>query len=181
MRLRHDSAHARAARLPLCAPRVQAYYVWYCPGSILALWVMERFGLRVSLLAGFASQVVMITMSVTGVHLPDPHVAYIVVWVGQARSLRAASAGASARAATPATDRRRLTRRRLQVVGSFGQPLFLNNVVRTQAACAARICSLQPAERATFVTRRLASRETGSPSTSATWLSRSPLWRARSA
>ena len=62
--------------------------MWYCPGSILALWVMERYGLRVSLLAGFATQVVMITLSVTGVHLAEPHVAYVVVWVGQARALR---------------------------------------------------------------------------------------------
>ena len=59
--------------------------MWYCPGSIVALWVMERYGLRASLLSGFASQVVMITLSVVGVHLPDPHVAYGVVWVGQAR------------------------------------------------------------------------------------------------
>jgi hypothetical protein len=49
---------------------------------------MERYGLRVSLLAGFATQVVMITLSVTGVHLAEPHVAYAVVWVGQARALR---------------------------------------------------------------------------------------------
>lgn len=62
--------------------------MWYCPGSIVALWMMERYGLRISLLTGFASQVVMIVMSVTGVHLPDPHVAYIVVWVGQARPPR---------------------------------------------------------------------------------------------
>ena len=49
---------------------------------------MERYGLRASLLAGFATQVVMIALSVTGVHLAEPHVAYVVVWVGQARSLR---------------------------------------------------------------------------------------------
>jgi len=59
--------------------------VWYCPGSIVALWVMERFGLRASLVVGFATQVVMISMTVTGVHLSDPHVAYAVVWLGQAR------------------------------------------------------------------------------------------------
>ncbi len=48
---------------------------------------MERYGLRVSLLAGYASQVVMITLSVVGVHLSDPHVAYGVVWAGQVRRL----------------------------------------------------------------------------------------------
>lgn len=60
---------------------------------------MERYGLRVSLLAGFASQVAMISLSVYGCTRPDPHAAYWTVWVGQ-------------------------------LVGSFGQPLFLNNVVR---------------------------------------------------
>ncbi len=59
--------------------------MWYCPGSILALWVMERHGLRTSLLAGFASQLMMIALTVTGVHLAEPHLAYGVVWVGQAR------------------------------------------------------------------------------------------------
>jgi hypothetical protein len=67
----------------------QAYYVWYCPGSILALWMMERHGMRLSLLVGFASQVVMIVLTVTGVHLAEPHVAYGVVWVAQARGARA--------------------------------------------------------------------------------------------
>jgi hypothetical protein len=81
----------RRAAPAACRTRAQAYYVWYCPGSILALWMMERYGLRISLLTGFASQVVMITMSVTGVHLADPHVAYIVVWVGQARPPRRSS------------------------------------------------------------------------------------------
>ena len=79
---------SRRTASALWPSRVQAYYVWYCPGSILALWAMERYGLRVSLLAGFATQVVMITLSVTGVHLAEPHVAYAVVWVGQARALR---------------------------------------------------------------------------------------------
>lgn len=73
--------------------------MWYCPGSVVALWVMERHGLRSSLLLGFASQLVMATLSVVGCTLADPHVAFFVVWSGQ-------------------------------VVGSFGQPLFLNNVVR---------------------------------------------------
>ncbi len=77
----------------------QAYYVWCCPGAVLALWVMERYGLRVSLLWGFVLQLVMISLTVTGVHLSEPHVAYAVVWLGQ-------------------------------VIGSFGQPLFMNNVVR---------------------------------------------------
>jgi len=76
-----------------------AYYVWYCPGSVLALWVMERYGLRVSLLWGFASQVVMATLSVIGCTMEPPHVAFFILWLGQ-------------------------------VIGSFGQPLFLNNVTR---------------------------------------------------
>lgn len=80
-------------------PTLQAYYVWYCPGSVVALWVMERHGLRSSLLLGFASQLVMATLSVVGCMIADPHVAFFVVWSGQ-------------------------------VVGSFGQPLFLNNVTR---------------------------------------------------
>ena len=80
----------------------QAYYVWYCPGSIVALWVMERHGLRMSLLTGIASQVVMITLSVVGVHLAEPHTAYAVLWVGQART-----AGGPTRAAQAlATDTR---------------------------------------------------------------------------
>ena len=121
--------------------------MWYCPGSLLALWVMERYGLRVSLLAGFATQVAMITLSVTGVHIAEPHVAYVVVWVGQARSLRR---GQRQRLCAckykRATDARQLTRGRLQVVGSFGQPLFLNNVVRAPlarslASCAAAVAA----------------------------------------
>lgn len=59
--------------------------MWYCPGSILALWVMERFGLRVSLLAGFASQVLMISLSVGALRIPSPHASYWVLWSGQAR------------------------------------------------------------------------------------------------
>jgi len=80
-------------------PPPQAYYVWYCPGSILALWVMERHGLRTSLLWGYALQLVMITLTCAGLRMADAHAAYAVVWVAQ-------------------------------VVGSFGQPLYLNNVVR---------------------------------------------------
>jgi len=60
--------------------------------------MMERYGLRVSLLSGFASQVTMIALSVLGCSLVDAHAAYWTVWAGQ-------------------------------VIGSFGQPLFLNNVV----------------------------------------------------
>ena len=44
--------------------------------------------MRVCLVAGFLSQLVMITLSVVGVHLAEPHVAYGVVWAGQARAQR---------------------------------------------------------------------------------------------
>ncbi len=60
--------------------------MWYCPGSIVALWVMERHGMRIALVTGFFSQLLMITMSVVGVHMTDPHAAYAVVWAGQARA-----------------------------------------------------------------------------------------------
>jgi MFS family permease len=59
-----------------------AYYVWYCPGSILALWMMERFGLRVSLLSGFASQLSMVLLSVVACRIADPHAAYWTLWAG---------------------------------------------------------------------------------------------------
>ena len=68
----------------------------------MALWVIERFGMRVSLLLGFASQVAMISLSVAGCHTVSPHAAYWTVWAGQ-------------------------------FIGSFGQPLFLNNVTRLAA------------------------------------------------
>lgn len=79
-----------------------AYYVWYCPGSVLALWVTERYGLRVSLLWGFFSQFIMASMSYGGLFISDPHDSFFVVWFAQ-------------------------------VIGSFGQPLILNNVVRLAA------------------------------------------------
>ena len=61
--------------------------------------MMERHGLRTSLLWGYALQLVMITLTCAGLRLADAHASYAMVWVAQ-------------------------------VVGSFGQPLFLNNVVR---------------------------------------------------
>lgn len=82
----YHTHRADTARASLFQTPSQAYYVWYCPGSVFALWAMERHGMRFSLLLGYASQVVMITMSVVGVHLAEPHVAYLVVWLGQARA-----------------------------------------------------------------------------------------------
>jgi hypothetical protein len=100
----------------------------------LALWMMERHGMRLSLLVGFASQVVMIVLTVTGVHLAEPHVAYGVVWVGQARGARV---GGSERTRFAGPCGAFLTVLTVcvcacvpQVIGSFGQPLFLNNVAR---------------------------------------------------
>ena len=116
-RLASNADRRLSTRWPTCAnrcclshgrsrvPPPQAYYVWYCPGSILALWVMERHGLRTSLLWGYALQLVMITLTCAGLRMADAHAAYAVVWVAQ-------------------------------VVGSFGQPLFLNNVVR--GCCSAK-------------------------------------------
>jgi hypothetical protein len=77
----------------------QAYYVYYLPGSVFALWVTERFGLRNSLLLGYVLQVLNLSLSVGGLRLASPHAAYWTVWLGQ-------------------------------LIGSFGQPLFLNNTAR---------------------------------------------------
>ena len=79
-----------------------AYYVWYCPGTVLALWVTERYGLRFSLLAGFATQLVMVCLSVFGFRIVSPHGAYWTLWTGT-------------------------------LIGSLGQPLFINNITRLAA------------------------------------------------
>jgi len=97
-------AHGWPPPPPLTFPRsalAMSYYIWYCPGTVFALWMMERHGLRKSLLLGFLTQVVMILLSVIGCTLAGP-ASYWTVWAGT-------------------------------LVGSFGQPLFMNNVTRLAA------------------------------------------------
>ena len=78
----------------------QSLFLTYVPGSILALYVTERCGLRVTLLVGASSQTLMCLLKWVGVALcPSPHGAYALLLVGQ-------------------------------VVGGLGQPLLLNVVSR---------------------------------------------------
>lgn len=155
------------------APVGQAYYVWYCPGSILAMWVTERFGLRAALVWGNVTQLVMVrcsspvgcspprctppgprfsaarplapqaTMSYTGLFIPDPHLSFFVVWFAQ-------------------------------VIGSFGQPLILNNVVRRASGAPCRVLRRPAASLPGLTPPRLSPPRrswlgTGSRRRSATW------------
>ena len=74
--------------------------VTYLPGSLLALYVTERHGLRVNLLLGCALQTAMCAFKWAGVALPtSPHAAYGLLLCGQ-------------------------------LLGGLGQPLLLNTVAR---------------------------------------------------
>ncbi len=87
-------------------------FLTYIPGSLLALFVTERHGLRATLLAGAAAQTGMCLLKWSGVALcPSPHGAYALLLAGQ-------------------------------LLGGLGQPLVLNVVARlTQDWCVARRCA----------------------------------------
>jgi len=75
-------------------------FLTYVPGSLAALYVTERYGLRVTLLLGATCQTAMCLLKWVGVALvTSPHGAYALVLAGQ-------------------------------LVGGLGQPLVLNTVAR---------------------------------------------------
>jgi hypothetical protein len=75
-------------------------FLMYVPGSLLALYVTARHGLRANLLLGAALQTAMSALKWAGVELcADPHGAYALLLAGQ-------------------------------VLGGLGQPLILNVVAR---------------------------------------------------
>jgi FLVCR family MFS transporter 7 len=98
-------------------------FLTYVPGSVLALFVTERHGLRVTLLLGACMQTGMSLFKWIGVALcPAPHGAFALLLVGQ-------------------------------VLGGLGQPLILNVVARLtmdwceaeRFACASAPALLPPA------------------------------------
>lgn len=70
-------------------------------GTFAALWAIDRFGLRVTILCGMASQLLMNVIKTSAVASPllSPHGAYWVMMVGQ-------------------------------IIGGAGQPLILNVITR---------------------------------------------------
>ena len=76
----------------------QAWNIYSAPGALLALWVTERYGLRKSLLWGYASGVACALLSHLACTAPlAPSAAFSLLYFSQ-------------------------------VLGAVGQPLFLNNV-----------------------------------------------------
>lgn len=62
-----------------------AWNIYAAPGAVLALWLMERTGLRVSLLTGFASQLVCSLLAHAACVLPwPPRSAFQVLYASQA-------------------------------------------------------------------------------------------------
>jgi MFS family permease len=57
-----------------------SYSLWYCPGSLFALWVIERYGLRLSILAGFSAQLCATVLASVGCRLASPHAAYWMLY-----------------------------------------------------------------------------------------------------
>ena len=103
-------------------PSLQAWNIYAAPGALLALWVMERAGLRTSLLYGYGTQLVCAVVAYVAVAAPmPPRAAFGVLYASQ-------------------------------VLGSLGQPLLMNNVTRISgdwfpalerdaAVCVALLCS----------------------------------------
>ena len=80
--------------------RPQAWNIFSAPGALLALWVTERYGLRVAVLAGVGSQLCCCSVSWGACLLPvAPQSAYALLYAAQC-------------------------------AGALGQPLLLNNVAR---------------------------------------------------
>ena len=102
-------------------------FLTYVPGSVLALYVTERYGLRVNLLLGACLQTAMSVLKWTGVALcPAPHGAYALLLTGQ-------------------------------VLGGLGQPLVLNVIARlTMDWCASRAGFGRAAPRSRHGGRRVA-------------------------
>jgi len=76
----------------------QAWNIYSAPGAILALWLTERSGLRISLLVGYASGLTCAVLAHLACILPlSPRPAFRLLYLSQA-------------------------------LGAVGQPLFLNNV-----------------------------------------------------
>ena len=123
-------------RQPLCAllqsreaAHFQAWNIFSAPGSILSLWMMERYGLRTSLLWGFASQLLGVGLSwhaaPPAASAPPPR-----QQPGRRRPMprppRRYSCASSSLSPGSAYSVMYLS----QAVGAFGQPLVLNNVAR---------------------------------------------------
>ena len=127
-------------------------FLTYVPGSVLALFLTARHGLRATLLTGAALQTAMCALKWAGVALcAAPHGAYALLLAGQ-------------------------------LLGGLGQPLILNVVARlTMDWCVRRkrrnpTCSLAPHQprRLQYCARRsrspsTASRRAGSRPASVTW------------
>ena len=108
-------------------------FLTYVPGSLLALYVTARHGLRATLLTGAALQTAMCALKWAGVALvPHPHGAYALLLLGQ-------------------------------LLGGLGQPLILNVVARLTADwCAVRESGkAQRASRCWFGASRASARGCG--------------------
>ena len=93
---------ADAIRGRRCAA-LQAWNIYQAPGSLLALWAMQHVGLRLSLLWGYASQLLCAVLAAAAARSRGaPSSAFALLYLSQ-------------------------------VVGAVGQPLVLNNVTRLAA------------------------------------------------
>ena len=111
-----------------------AWNLWGAPGALLALVVMDRSGMRFSLLSGFATQLASALLACAACHpsmSADTRTAFRVLYASQARPrprrLRAAARQAQDAASPRAAG---FSLAFSQAIGALGSPLVLNNVTR---------------------------------------------------
>jgi hypothetical protein len=76
-------------------PRAKAWNIYSAPGALAALWVMERAGLRTSLLWGYGSQLACALMAYGACVVPwAPRAAFGLLYLSQARVRAASGRGA---------------------------------------------------------------------------------------